>query len=190
MSHTLAAVFDNRADAERARDALTAAGIGGNSVRLNAASTGTSTTTTPGASTMSPSATHDESIGDSIKHFFSNLFGDDDERVVYGEAVNRGNVVLTVQADTQDEIERAADIVEGFGPSISTSTSRSGRPAAGAVPRRCVRAAARNCRHRARARTCRTAAPCCRVPSRACPAAARCSAPRWTSRSSPSCRKS
>ena len=59
---------------------------------------------------------HDESIGDTIKHFFSNLFGDDDERVVYGEAVNRGNVVLTVQTGTQDEVERAADIVEGFGP--------------------------------------------------------------------------
>ncbi|WUR14888.1 YsnF/AvaK domain-containing protein [[Empedobacter] haloabium] len=112
MSHTLAAVFDNRADAERARDALTAAGIGANSVKLNAASTGTSTATTTG----STATTHDESVGDSIKHFFSNLFGDDDERVVYGEAVNRGNVVLTVQTDTQDEIERAADIVEGFGP--------------------------------------------------------------------------
>jgi uncharacterized protein (TIGR02271 family) len=113
MSHTLAAVFDNRADAERARDALTAAGIGANSVRLNAATTGSSATTTASTATAS---THDESIGDSIKHFFSNLFGDDDERVVYGEAVNRGNLVLTVQTDTQEEIERAADIVEGFGP--------------------------------------------------------------------------
>ncbi|WEF35604.1 YsnF/AvaK domain-containing protein [Pseudoduganella chitinolytica] len=114
MSHTLAAVFDNRADAERARDALSAAGIGADSVRLNASTTGASTTTTTGTGTTA--GTHDESIGDSIKHFFSNLFGDDDERVVYGEAVNRGNVVLTVQTDTQDEIERAADVVEGFGP--------------------------------------------------------------------------
>lgn len=114
MSHTLAAVFDNRADAERARDALSAAGIGAGSVRLNASTTGSSTTTTTGAGTTA--GTHDESIGDSIKHFFSNLFGDDDERVVYGEAVDRGNVVLTVQTDTQDEIERAADVVEGFGP--------------------------------------------------------------------------
>ena len=115
MSHTLAAVFDNRADAERARDELINSGIGADSVQLNAgaASAGTSATTT-GSTTAS---THDDSIGDSIKHFFTNLFGDDDdERVVYGEAVNRGNVVLTVQTATQDEVERAADIVEAFGP--------------------------------------------------------------------------
>lgn len=115
MSHTLAAVFDNRADAERARDELVKSGIGADSVQLSAASsTGTNAGTTAGSTTAS---THDDSIGDSIKHFFTNLFGDDDDdRVVYGEAVNRGNVVLTVQTASQDEVERAADIVEGFGP--------------------------------------------------------------------------
>ncbi|GGY85486.1 YsnF/AvaK domain-containing protein [Pseudoduganella plicata] len=114
MSHTLAAVFDNRADADNARNALISAGIDADSVQV--AAQASSTMSTSAATGTSASTSHDGSIGDSIKHFFSNLFGDDDERVVYGEAINRGNVVLTVQTATQDEVERAADIVEGFGP--------------------------------------------------------------------------
>jgi uncharacterized protein (TIGR02271 family) len=119
MSHTLAAVFDNRADAERARDELISSGIA--NVQLNASSSSTanaaSTTTTGSTSASSTSTTGEHSVGDSIKNFFGNLFGDDDDdRVVYGEAVNRGNVVLTVETATQDDVERAADIVERFGP--------------------------------------------------------------------------
>jgi uncharacterized protein (TIGR02271 family) len=124
MSHTLAAVFDNRADAERARDELISSGIA--NVHLNASSSSTAnatgTATTAGTSATSTSATSasttgEHSIGDSIKNFFSNMFGDDDDdRVVYGEAVNRGNVVLTVETSSQDDVERAADIVERFGP--------------------------------------------------------------------------
>lgn len=121
MSHTLAAVFDNRADAERARDELVSSGIGSGSINLSASTSSTadaSSTSTSSYSTSSTSSTSGEhSIGDSIKNFFGNMFGDDDDdRHVYGEAVNRGNVVLTVTAATQDEVEQAADIVERFGP--------------------------------------------------------------------------
>jgi uncharacterized protein (TIGR02271 family) len=127
MSHTLAAVFDNRAAAEQARQELIGSGIATDSVQLSATSssiadasaaastsTGTSAGTSAGTST---SATGEHSMGDSIRNFFSNIFGDDDDdRHVYGEAISRGNVVLTVQTATQDEVERAADIVERFGP--------------------------------------------------------------------------
>ncbi len=119
MSHTLAAVFDNRADAERARDELIGSGIA--NVQLNASSSSTAnasgTTGAGGTSATGSSATGEQSLGDSIKNFFGNMFGDDDDdRVVYGEAVNRGNVVLTVETASQDDVERAADIVERFGP--------------------------------------------------------------------------
>lgn len=118
MSHTLAAVFDNRADAERARDELISSGI--TNVHLNASSSSTAnaagTTMTGSTSASGTSTSGEHSLGDSIKNFFGNLFGDDDDRVVYGEAVNRGNVVLTVETSTQDDVERAADIVERFGP--------------------------------------------------------------------------
>jgi uncharacterized protein (TIGR02271 family) len=114
MSHTLAAVFDNRADAERACDAVCQSGIPTESVQLSP-----STTDDPGASTGAAAAADQggRSFGDSIKHFFSDLFVDDrDDQALYGEAVNRGNVVLTVQAQTEEDVERVADIIEGFGP--------------------------------------------------------------------------
>jgi uncharacterized protein (TIGR02271 family) len=134
MSHTLAAVFDNRADAESARDELISAGIGGTSVHLNAEAGNQGAglgTTAAGSSASASSSTEGSSVGDSIKHFFSNLFGDDDDdRVVYGEAVSRGNIVLTVQTDTQEEIERAADVVERFGP-VDIDEHRSGWEAGG-----------------------------------------------------------
>jgi uncharacterized protein (TIGR02271 family) len=103
MAHTLAAVFDNRADADRARAELMTSGFDNTRVQLSDSASGTS------------AGAGDESIGSSIKHFFTHLFGDDDDSV-YAEAVNRGKVVLTVQADSEEQIERAADIVERYGP--------------------------------------------------------------------------
>ncbi|SFU39571.1 YsnF/AvaK domain-containing protein [Pseudoduganella namucuonensis] len=111
MTHTLAAVFDNRSDAERARTDLIGSGFN-NTALSDSSADGASASA--GATAAAP---RDESLGDRIGNFFSNLFGDeDDERRVYEEAVHRGKAVLTVQADSEDEIERAADIVERYGP--------------------------------------------------------------------------
>ncbi|WP_227496458.1 YsnF/AvaK domain-containing protein [Massilia litorea] len=57
-------------------------------------------------------------IGTSIKNFFSDIFGTDDSvhSTKYSTAVERGNHVLRVNADSEPEVERAADIVERFGP--------------------------------------------------------------------------
>lgn len=104
MAHTLAAVFDNRADADRARAELLTSGFSNASIQLSDAAT-------PAGSTASSG----ESIGSSIKHFFTDLFSDDDNSV-YSEAINRGKVVLTVQSDSDGEIERAADIVNRYDP--------------------------------------------------------------------------
>jgi hypothetical protein len=128
MAHTLAAVFDDRKDAEGARDQLINAGFDRSCIRLNDtnsryadasgmgnadSSLDTSPTTT---TTTTRSQDEDRSFMDSVRDFFSGLFGEEDDRHVYAEAVSRGHVVLTVQTDTQDEIERAADLVEACGP--------------------------------------------------------------------------
>ena len=107
MDHTLAAVFEHRGDADRARTELLNAGFGSDAVRL---ASGTGTQTRPG--------TDDGSIGGSIMQFFSSIFGSDDnaDKQAYSSAINRGHTVLTVNASSDDEIERAADIIEGFGP--------------------------------------------------------------------------
>lgn len=104
MAHTLAAVFHNRADAERARAELLTSGFSNANIQLSEAATPAGATASTG-----------ESIGSSIKHFFTDLFSDDDKSV-YSEAINRGKVVLTVQSDSDSEIERAADIVNGYDP--------------------------------------------------------------------------
>jgi hypothetical protein len=105
MTHTLAAVFDNRKDAEQARTAVLAGGFREHTVQLSEET-----------QAAAPDR-DDDSIGSSIKRFFSNLFGDDDDKSdTYAEAVNRGHHVLTVQGDTLEEVERAADIIEAYGP--------------------------------------------------------------------------
>ena len=115
MTHTLAAVFESRADAVHARDALVSAGFGGNTIELNDASSATGaaqqfdTGAGPGPA--------DDTLVDSIRHFFGRLFGTEhrDHRL-YAEAIRRGHVVLTVRAPDRDQAERAAVIVQNFGP--------------------------------------------------------------------------
>lgn len=110
MKHTLIAVFDNRADAQGAMDELLLSNISREDVRLSeeTAATGTSAVS---------DATEEEGIGASIKHFFLDLFGSDTDvhGHKYATAVSKGHHVLTVTT-TEIDVERAADIVERFGP--------------------------------------------------------------------------
>lgn len=110
MQHTLIAVFDNRTDAQKAMDELMLQSFSRQDMRLS------EDTDRMG---QSPSAerTEDEGIGASIKHFFSDLFGtDDDYTNRYSTAVEKGHYVLTVTARSEAEVERASDIVDSFGP--------------------------------------------------------------------------
>ena len=112
MQHTLVAVFDNRSDAQKAMDDLLASGFNRSDLRLSEGGTQTGTTAS-GAGLQ-----EDESMGDSIKHFFTDLFGSDrsDRMEQYNEAIARGHYVLTVTAPNEPEVERAADLVERYGP--------------------------------------------------------------------------
>ncbi len=119
MQHTLVAVFDNRSDAQQALEDVVASGFSRQCARLSeddSAVRGSSAGTTSAASTTTTA--DDTSIGGSIRHFFADVFGSDREAhvQVYSEAVNRGHFVLTVTADSEPEVERAADIVERHGP--------------------------------------------------------------------------
>ena len=114
MQHTLVAVFDNRSDAQKAMDDLVAAGFSRSDLRLS-----------EGGASASGALQEDESMGDSIKHFFSDLFGSDrgDRMEQYSEAISRGHYVLSVTAPNEPEIERAADVVERYGPVDIDETS-------------------------------------------------------------------
>lgn len=114
MQHTLAAVFDNRTSAQQAMDELTRCGFPQQDLALKDSSTEAGTTVAGDEESVGE---RDESFGQSVMHFFSELFGAHHaDTHVYTEAVSRGNTVLTYVTDDQDKIERAADIIEAYGP--------------------------------------------------------------------------
>ena len=113
MAHTLAAVFDNREAAEKARQKLISSGYASDNIRLNDSSSDYSGA--PSASAIDTSRDDDGFVA-SIKHFFTDMFGSHEDRHVYAEAVARGNVVLTLTSASDADIDRASDIVEDFGP--------------------------------------------------------------------------
>lgn len=111
MQHALVAVFDNRSDAQGAMDELLRSGFSQEDVRLSEEA--------PGIGEASAAdTTGDDSLPARIKHFFSDLFGGDNDMHThkYSTAVSKGHHVLTLTAQDEPEVERAADIVGRFGP--------------------------------------------------------------------------
>jgi uncharacterized protein (TIGR02271 family) len=136
MQHTLVAVFDNNADAQGAMDELLASGFSRQDVRMSSGGSTTGTDSTLSGSSTSATSSGDAGTGGGIMNFFSNLFGsdDDDTRHVsrYEGAVSGGKCVITLTADSLPEVERAADIVERFGPiDIDEHSDNVGQMAAG-----------------------------------------------------------
>jgi hypothetical protein len=116
MQHTLVAVFDNRSDAQSAMDELLASGYARSDVNVSSADASQTDSLSSDASRLD--TPHEEGIGASIKHFFTNLFGaDSDDHVSrYSDVVSRGHHVLTITTQSEPEVERAADVIERFGP--------------------------------------------------------------------------
>jgi len=117
MQHTLVAVFDNHADAQSAMDELLASGFSRSDVNVSSADA-TGQTSSLSGDVPRIDETHEEGIGASIKHFFTGLFGSDNDEHVsrYSDVVSRGHHVLTVTTQSEPEVERAADVIERFGP--------------------------------------------------------------------------
>jgi uncharacterized protein (TIGR02271 family) len=112
-------VFDNRSDAQNAMDELLASGFTRDNVYVSSADlTGQDTTLTGTTTATTTGTVHEEGVGASIKHFFSNLFGsDNDEHATrYSSFVTGGQHVLTLTTASEPDVERAADVIERFGP--------------------------------------------------------------------------
>ena len=103
MSHTVVGIFNNVVDAEKAVDQLLSNGFTRERVDI------ADHTTRDGYT----DADRDRD-SDSIGGFFSSLFGDSDESRTHTEAAKEGTVV-TVHATSNDEAERAADILDNYG---------------------------------------------------------------------------
>ncbi|MFN3792724.1 hypothetical protein [Massilia sp.] len=133
MQHTLVAVFDNRTDAQNAMNELVSSGFSRDEVKLSNAEPTGMTDSVTGSSASSTDTLADGTgigIGASIKHFFTDLFGADNSEHAsrYEGAVTRGHHVLTVRAQSLPEVERAADIVERYGPTDIDEQASGERP--------------------------------------------------------------
>jgi hypothetical protein len=107
MTHTLAAVFETRAEANLALTELIQNGFDRDSIQI----------TDSGSAAGTARIDDDASILGNIKHMFSKLIGNEHtDRHVYAEALNRGHTVLTIDTEDMAKADLAADIVEGFSP--------------------------------------------------------------------------
>ncbi|WP_207534224.1 YsnF/AvaK domain-containing protein [Desertivirga arenae] len=107
MSKTVIGIFDSARDAQEAVSRLSTAGIERERVDIaNRAETNTS---------VDRDDDNDTGFGNSISSFFSNLFGDDDDDAKkYSEVAQRG-YTITVHANTAEEADRAAEILDNTG---------------------------------------------------------------------------
>lgn len=107
MTHTLAAVFETRAEATKAQEELILNGFDRGNIKI----------TDSGSAAGRARINDDASILGNIKQMFSDLIGREHaDRHVYAEALNRGHTVLTIETEDMAKADLAADIVEDFNP--------------------------------------------------------------------------
>ncbi len=114
MNNTVAAIFDSYGDAQSAMNALFSEGFTRAEVKLSPAE---ETTEARQQALREQAAAPKEGWG--IGDFFRSLFGGDqhsDDAGMYSEAVRRGGYLLSVDAATEEQAERAADVLGRFNP--------------------------------------------------------------------------
>jgi uncharacterized protein (TIGR02271 family) len=115
MDQTVIGVFDTYDHAERAKQQLIARGFSANDVQVRAHSADLSGT---GTSTTSTATTSDHDVGfmDSVRNFFSDLFGPDaDDAGHYSEAVRRGGAVVSVTVSDESRVDSAREALAATG---------------------------------------------------------------------------
>jgi uncharacterized protein (TIGR02271 family) len=108
MENTVVGVYDNKSQAQSAMNELLASGFSRNNVQMN-----------PEHMPAAAGKAQTGDTGHGIGHFFRTLFGMDDADTstdVYSEAVRRGSVVLVVAVDTDDDRDRAMDVMNRYDP--------------------------------------------------------------------------
>lgn len=113
MENTVVGVYDSYAQAQNVMNELLACGFSRDEVRLSPES--------DQASATQHDTTSGQQSGSGIGHFFRSLFGMEDEedrqhRDIYAEAMRRGSCVVTVDADDEQERERAIEVMNRFDP--------------------------------------------------------------------------
>jgi len=126
MKHTLVAAFDDRNAAQTAKAKLLALNIPESSIELStadAAMPGDMPDNETSAGTLDdrPSGATNDSFGDKVSHFFSALFGSDDDgqphrySTAYPEAYRRGATLITVNLADDLLAEQVEDLLQAEG---------------------------------------------------------------------------
>jgi len=114
MAHTVVGFFDNAAEAQEAVVKLTKYGIDRERVDVSNSSAGNNTYTTD--ENRSGDYRRDDRNESGIAKFFRNLFGDDDNDAdKYSRVASRAQSIVTVHANSRNEAEQAADILDDCG---------------------------------------------------------------------------
>jgi uncharacterized protein (TIGR02271 family) len=117
MDQTVIGVFDTYEHAERAQQQLISRGFSANDVQVRAhgadlSGAGRSGTTATTATTTD----HDVGFMDSVRNFFSDLFGPDaDDAGHYSEAVRRGGAVVAVTVSDESRVDSAREALAATG---------------------------------------------------------------------------
>ncbi len=118
MKQTVVGLFSKPSEAQQAVQQLTSNGFDHNNVDLSIGSTTDDSATRNNdfdLDNKNDSKNNDHESG--VMRFFKNLFGSDDDTNTnrYSQAAMRGNSIVTVHAESADEAERAADILDDNG---------------------------------------------------------------------------
>jgi len=122
MAQTVIGIFNNSTEAQKAVQELVSEGISRDRIDVsnnNSGSSYSSSASTSGSNSSYSSSDnyrtseHEES---GIARFFKNLFGDDDDDATkYSTVASRAQSIVTVHAQSSDEAERVADILDDNG---------------------------------------------------------------------------
>jgi uncharacterized protein (TIGR02271 family) len=106
-AQTVIGFFDDQQEAQRAIEQLQTRGISRDRVDITKGSSGT---------TDVSNERGDSDRGSGVGNFFRNLFSDDEnEADRYSKVASNSNTIVTVHAQTEDEAEMAADILDDCG---------------------------------------------------------------------------
>jgi uncharacterized protein (TIGR02271 family) len=113
--NTVVGVFDTYVEAEQAAAELVSIGIDRGDIRINA-NQELPAHATQEATGRASSRPGNEDLSDRIRNFFHSLFGNHDaDTDRYAEAARRGGAVVTVNAASSGDADRAADLLDRRG---------------------------------------------------------------------------
>lgn len=117
MDQTVIGVFDTYEHAERAQQQLISRGFSANDVQVRAHGADLSGAGRSGTTATTTTTTdHDVGFMDSVRNFFSDLFGPDaDDAGHYSEAVRRGGAVVAVTVSDESRVDSAREALAATG---------------------------------------------------------------------------